>query len=108
MRHETTNKQSVAWAESMRSYARVTVDKFSSSQSKLLERNEEKDLDFSAHLALHLQVYLNCYCQAFNSYTPTSHRLKALSLLPSCSLTLKDHVATLCKSLELNRAQSGH
>lgn len=58
-RHETINKQFAAWTESINSYSHLTVDKFSS-QSKLLERDEEKDLDLSVHPSLHLEIHLDC------------------------------------------------
>lgn len=44
MKRETNDKQFATWAESMNTYGHLTVDNFSSSQYKILERDEEKDL----------------------------------------------------------------
>ena len=44
MKHETINKQFATWAETMNSYGHLTVDKFSSSQYKITERNKKKTL----------------------------------------------------------------
>ena len=59
MKHETINKQFATWAETMNSYGHLTVDKFSSSQYKITERNKKKDLDLSVQHPLNLEDHLD-------------------------------------------------
>lgn len=67
-RHETINKQFAAWTESINSYSHLTVDKFSS-QSKLLERDEEKDLDRSYLFCLfYFSTLIILSSQLWNKY----------------------------------------
>lgn len=73
------NKQFSASVENMNSYGHLAVDKFSYSQFKLLKRNEEKDLNLSAHLSAFRSLPWLWYCQAIKLSTPISHRSKVLS-----------------------------